>query len=198
MRFRVFLAYFVISLAPLNAVTVEFFPSGQGNTILVRHANQAMIIDAGSSEMKFPAAYHVKATPIERSFELENPQLHEEDLFSLVTARKRTPADHHADSAESSSGGASPDQAPGAKRARGGGGAAAKKKTRDVYEQALLASIRALLPQDEAGTLSLRTLLITHADEDHYNLIPKIFASKEKFRVGNVILGGFYAQYTIQ
>lgn len=41
----------------------------------------------------------------------------------------------------------------------------------------------------------LKTVVVTHPDNDHYNLIPKLLAPKMNVRIGNIVLSGFWEDY---
>lgn len=41
----------------------------------------------------------------------------------------------------------------------------------------------------------LQTVVVTHPDKDHYNLIPKLLAPKMNVRIGNIVLSGFWEDY---
>lgn len=217
--FRRVLFCLSLFVSPVYAVEVDLFSSGQGNTILVRHENEAMLIDAGSSEMAFSAAYQSRVTLRKEKFKLEDPFSSDSDssqeCISEVAHNRMETAGHEGDSTQSSSGGNSGAEDGGNK---GEGDSSAppktkrqslptkkqlKKEKRDVYEFELIDSIRCRIPCVKKGegkgfSLRLRTLVVTHADQDHYNLFPAIFpiSSSFCFHIETVILGGLHQEYS--
>ncbi len=199
--FRIFVVCLSLFLTPVLAseTELELFSSGQGNTILVRHRSQAMLIDAGSSEMRFPAAYREKTTTTQKIHLLEpsseDKTRRTSSLFERLRASKlRTNRDDDEDSKETSSGGASSEEDMGAQQGGSKKKSARSRKQVATYKVDLIEKIRSRLRKEDDGILHLKTLVVTHPDKDHYNLIPDIF-SEEDFHIENLVLGGLYREY---
>ena len=92
------------------------------------------------------------------------------------------------------------------------------EKERVKYMKDVLAKIRSELPEDsqprpkpkaskkgkgaqkknaQSPPLNryLETVVVTHPDSDHYNLIPKLLAPERNVRIGNIVLSGFWEDY---
>ena len=69
--------------------------------------------------------------------------------------------------------------------------------TRKRYMEETIEEIRGRFPQKK-GAPFLKTLLITHADQYHYNLIPDIFSATRGRcpKIGTLILSGFQEDYS--
>ncbi len=107
--FRFFIVYLSFILFPVLAIatTLDIFSSGQGNAVLVRHHRQSMLIDAGSKEMKFPAAYRSKLDALSelipyklRKKQLKTSRTKEEGTLASFTRRTSSAPDPDQDSPE--------------------------------------------------------------------------------------------------
>ena len=157
--FSIFSTLFIFSF-PAVAVKVEIFSTGQGNTVLLRHNNQAIMIDAGSSESKFRALYHAKSDHTIKEYFL-TAQAEEDSLEnSSLRLRGSTFCDDSSQSGSSMTGGSD----PGLRKVH-------HRKIQKQYMEEIVEDIRNALPQ-ENKVFFLKTLIITHSDEDHYNRLP--------------------------
>lgn len=180
--------FFCVVFFPIAcfAIEVDIFSTGQGNTVLLRHDNQAIMIDAGSSESKFRALYHSRSEKNIASFELESTHLTKDNSINITSSRKRKGSFPD----DSSQSGASTEHDP-----ESGNKKTQQTKLTQQYIDDVIEDIRSKLPQN-AGKYVLKTLVITHADKDHYNLIAKIFTDPKKTEIGTLILSGFKDDYT--
>eukprot|EP00039_Didymoeca_costata_P002968 m.64213 g.64213 ORF g.64213 m.64213 type:complete len:702 (+) comp11631_c0_seq1:1603-3708(+) len=73
------------------------------------------------------------------------------------------------------------------------------------YQETLLSSVWSQLPLDpeKAKIRCLKTLVVTHPDQDHYNLLPALFCEaphedfpEETWKIDSVLLGGWKMQYS--
>lgn len=71
---------------------------------------------------------------------------------------------------------------------------------RRAYIEDLLKKIRSDLPDDpkDQSRKYLQTVVVTHPDSDHYNLIPRLLEVKHRVKVDNIVLSGFYEDYEDQ
>lgn len=197
--YQIFCLGFICSSA--IGPVIDILPSGQGNCVLVSYNNQAILIDAGSGEMHFPAAYKEKVTQDIKEFSIKKKEA-TSSAFSAArnfsTFSARSSGFKGDDSTESSGDDIPKKSAKAAKRPREKASAAVSRNTestKEKFRESLFTSIHEKLPRDKHNHLLLKTLVITHPDEDHYNLIDKIFAEDQDFYIESIILGGFYANY---
>lgn len=182
---RMFLSILCFPMATF-AIEIDSFSTGEGSTILLRHNGEAIMIDAGSSESKFRALYHSKSVKEENSYTLTAPQPQETNSIGSKSLHLRE-SSFQDDSSQSGSSMAHSDNVDNIKLFQ--------EKTRKNYMEDVLQSIKAKLPCVKKKYF-LKTLVITHADEDHYNLISKIFDHSSEFLIENVILSGFKEDYS--
>ena len=73
------------------------------------------------------------------------------------------------------------------------------KAEKEAYKQHLIQTMRATLPKSGANKgRVLKTLVISHADTDHYNLIPQVFPAQEEGsddRIEYMVISGFRDEY---
>ena len=181
----------------LFAAETEVFivSGGQGNFSVVKYGSQSIIIDAGSSEMAFTAVYNQKATQEIKNYELQSSELIGRSAVNIQT---RTDLDHKHDSEETSSNPSSESSVEeNRKRAltKKVTPATKKKKVREGYEEDTLNTSRDLFSKNTDGVILIKTIIVSHADKDHYNLLPKLFDEDNPAIIGTLILGGFAIDY---
>ena len=172
---------------------VTVFDVGQGNCVLVKHGEEGILIDAGSSESAFSAlydrlfGYHV--TPRYR--------LREDNSASSSTSSTSLSKEEDADSDCDDIMGSEISSETDEDAADGAGNVDTETPPRDktkkpTVRKSIADRIRKNLPIKN-DILSLTTVVISHPDVDHYNLIPMIF--KGNFQIQAIVLGGRWEQY---
>lgn len=166
---------------------VMIFDVGQGGPgIIIKHARKALVIDFGSSEARGAAAYekkHHSATPVTFTLQKVQQEASDSDASSSIFL-PQTPSSslvhpHNVGDSATSESSASP-QRP-----------SAVQRVVQRHKKTILEKAREALQHIDAITV-----LITHADADHYNLFPKLFSDDAtRLKIKTVILSGFSDQY---
>lgn len=246
------LAVLCLPFAPLFCVMdvdVNIYAVGQGNGILVKGGNHAMLIDAGSSASRLTALFHNRAfrdgrlEGAKERYKIDNPKEQEKSLDNTEGNRETPPPapsetstaatpptlssaliqDTSSQTGESSSNATTPEAAstspqttPQERRKRPRNNMespeesksansrptkkARHKKEQVAYIEDLLRKIRSDLPDDpndqsDAPRKYLQTIVVTHPDSDHYDLIPRLLEVQNRVKVDNIVLSGFYEDY---
>lgn len=252
------LAILYLPFAPLFCVMdvdVNIYAVGQGNSVLVKGGDHAMLIDAGSSASRLTALFHNRAfrdgklegekeiytidDPKEKDVENRETSLdvsseRSADSTSLTPVTGSVVPYTESHTGESSSAPTTPEsadsQASSAQSSPQQKGKRARDEQRDpnpraakkprveeskqakqnaheaerrAYVEDLLSRIRKDLPYDpndqsETPRKYLQTVVVTHPDSDHYDLIPRLLAVKHRVKVDNIVLSGFYEDYEDQ
>lgn len=185
----------VVSFLFAAETEILIIPGGQGNFSVVKYGSQSIIIDAGSSEMTFSAVYNKKATQEVQTYQLKPSSLVRNVEINIQT---RTDLDHKQDSDETSSNPSSESsEEEGKKRSlsKKAKPETKKKKAKEDYEEDTLKTARYLFSKATDGSFLVKTIIISHADKDHYNLLPKLFDELNPVIIDTLILGGFAADY---
>jgi beta-lactamase superfamily II metal-dependent hydrolase len=153
--------------------SINIFDVGQGNCVLIRYNNEAVLIDAGSKELGHSAYYNSKYV-----YDQDEPKYFltsQEGNFSENFLLSET---------------VNTDVAPNKNKEEKKN----KEKIKKDYKEYIVKSILDLIPtKSTTGQKFLKTLIISHPDEDHSNWIPEIF--KNDFYIDNAIFGGLFVQY---
>lgn len=165
-----------VNTASSNGDEVTVFDVGQGNCVLVKHKKQGILIDAGSKESKFSTLYNrLFGYDVKTRYRLK------EDLDYNSSSDPDTEDEKSTASASSTEeevvnvdteGGPNSDLNPAIEK------------------------IRSKIPKGNDGGLLLKTVVISHPDVDHYNLLPRIFSVGTEFKINSIILGGRWQQYS--
>ncbi len=187
---------------------VTIFDVGQGNCVLVRHKDHATLIDAGSNELSFSALYDQLFGYGKQRYRIIKPE-ESSDSDSVVDGKhkgiiaKSDTSDDEEDSdtdiieypdseeeIDPTSDTVDTEKDPGSKIC-------------EAYQEKIIKSIISKLPKINEKIsskpvkykekIALNTVVISHPDEDHYNLLTQIFS--RDFKIHTIILGGFFNQY---
>jgi beta-lactamase superfamily II metal-dependent hydrolase len=191
----VFIFFCKVSFAQ-DYLVVRVFDVGQGNCVALRYKDQSILFDCGSKELQYPAIYDYKTTKdldddedvVFQVFKQPTALLDHDQATSvnslldalsaldISSTRQRSDQAFQAHSSESSSGDET-DLLP-----------KNKKKVLSEYKKGMLDDIREFLGEN------VKTIMVSHPDEDHYNLISTVF-EKGISRGTTIVLGGFYEDY---
>lgn len=178
-----------VNCKAVAAPEIYLIPVGQGNCSIIKYEKQVIIVDGGSKEMMFPAVYHTKSQlgtyiyKLEKFEETQHITKQEKSEVFLqgsiqMTFRKRTDRDDSDDSSETDSSLISKISEK-------------KEIIRDSYKENYLRNIR-----DIINETTINAIVISHGDEDHYNLIEEIFENeKDQNNIKMIILGGIPENY---
>lgn len=174
---------------------VTVFDVGQGNCVLVKHGNEGILIDAGSSENAFSAlydrlfGYHVtqryrlrannSASSSTSSTSLSKEEDTDSDCDDIMGSEVSSETD---EDAADGAGNVDTEKAP------------TVNTKNSIVKKGIATKIREKLP-NKNGLFKLTTVVISHPDVDHYNLMSYIFAQDVNFKIGTVVLGGRWEQY---
>ncbi|MBY0281978.1 MAG: hypothetical protein K2W94_07470 [Alphaproteobacteria bacterium] len=179
---------------------MKVFDVGQGNCVAIKYNGKSILIDCGTKSLTYTAQYNKasgkgtavslkKDTPTkgkatakadsadesdidETAQELEKATLHTPSPKAKLRA-KVTPARATKDSSSEDSEGEADKKV--------------KEALREAYKNKIIEEIREFLG------MTIQAVIITHPDEDHYNLIPEVTAGKT---VEKVIISGKIREYS--
>ncbi len=190
---------------------ITIFDVGQGNCVLVKHKNQATLIDAGSKELSFSALYdqlfgygkqrYRIVEPEEVSDSDSVPDASHKGIFvkSNTTDDEDESDTSDTDIAEESDSEEEIDPTSDTVDTEQDPESTLCKN----YRRQIIDSLVSKLPKIEEKIspksskykekIKLNAVVISHPDEDHYNLLTQIFS--KDFAIDTIILGGFFNQY---
>lgn len=181
---------------------IKIFDVGQGNCVAIKYKGKSILIDCGSRSLSFTAQYHKTASAgagagaaIALSKTTSKGKTgakadSDEDSDTDVAAKELAKATLHTPSPKTK---LKFEATPG-RKARDSSSEdsgeevdkKAKDQLRNEYKDKIVEEIREFLGD------TIQAVIITHPDEDHYNLIPDVTAEK---RVENVIISSAETDY---
>ncbi|MBT4880786.1 MAG: hypothetical protein HOI80_04700 [Alphaproteobacteria bacterium] len=185
-----FLFIAIANIASSNDFEATVYDVGQGNGVVIRYRDKALIVDAGSVERVTSTAFRKKLEESEAE-ELSyfitklSFDLREAGVDVSENSRVRSGS---GDSKESSHGSAGSGATLDSHASEGDLGADEDAHTvaKEFVERV----------QKKLDGVSKITVVVSHADTDHYNLLPLIFEENEwNEKISHIILGGFKSSY---
>lgn len=156
---------------------VTIFDVGQGNCVAVKHGHEVMLFDAGSRESSYSKLY-------DELFGIGNQRYRFGDK---APSRREVDDDAHEEDEEVVKEGAAPDPTVSEE-------VDTETPPAPGYKDVLAEKICQKLLADTGDDNTLKAVVISHPDEDHYNLISTIF--NEALKIETLVLGGDHASYS--
>lgn len=205
-----------IATAFSNGDEVTVFDVGQGNCVLVKHKKQGILIDAGSKENNFSTLYNrLFGYDVKRRYRLR------EDLESSSNSNSLSDVDTDTEDEKSTTPESSIEEEKVDIDKKSTTTSTSvfvpkvdKKLTKSIIfieeegaevdtekgpssnSTPTIKKIRSTILKNNDGVLLLKTVVISHPDIDHYNLLPDIFNDDIEFKINSIILGGRWQQYS--
>jgi len=176
---------FLVTDGALGApVDVTIMDVGQGNCNIIRHHDRALIYDAGSSERRTSSAS-------EKYFEEKGILETGRSYILKISSEKKVKevAEEESDSREGKKDRSGSD---GSKSSFGSVGKGDIDLGTDEVTRAIVKRIH-----DKLDGVDDITVVVSHADSDHYKLLNRIFHDKSelKDKINHIVLGGFRDSY---